>query len=223
MHHIQKKILVTLASESPVRFTKLKPSTVPNNTFSYHLKYLLDTAYIENSPLGYRATRKGLKSIEYSDSTKAILPLKVLTMSLILDDNKNVLLRQRTSSPVRGWYGIPSGMIHESESTEQAAEREIKEKTGLTITGLTFKGLLDFRYTNRLTKDTYVHAIAFIYTKQLKELPAGLLPSSSIGEFKWSDLKQDDILPEVKVAFDMLADKKPGIVSIEFDEPVMPQ
>jgi ADP-ribose pyrophosphatase YjhB (NUDIX family) len=223
MHHYQKKILVTLANDSPLRFTKLKPATIPNNTFSYHLKYLLETGYIENSPNGYRATRKGLKSIEYSESSKAILPLKVLTMSLILDDKKRVLLRRRTSSPVRGWYGIPSGMIHEAESTETAAQREIKEKTGLTLAALTFKGLLDFRYINKSTQDTYVHAIAFIYTTQLKGLPDGFLPDPSIGEFMWSDLQRNDILPEVMVAFDMLKNKKPGINAVEFDEPVMPQ
>ena len=223
MHHLQKKILVTLANESPLRFTKLRPATVPNNTFAYHLKYLLETAYIENSPNGYRATRKGLKSIEYSDAPKATLPLKVLTMSIILDDKKRMLLRRRTSSPVRGWYGIPAGTIHEAESTEEAARREIKEKTGIIVSNPVFKGLLDFRYINRTTKDTYVHAIAFIYTHQIKGLPEGFLPDPSIGEFMWSDLKQDNILPEVIVAFDMLKNKKPGIVAVEFDEPVMPQ
>jgi len=30
-------------------------------------------------------------------------------------------------------------------------------------------------------------------------------------------------LPEVIVAFDMLKNKKPGIIAVEFDEPIMPQ
>lgn len=49
--------------------------------------------------------------------------------ALIIKDDTSVLLVQKRSN---GLWDFPGGGIEESESTEQAARREIKEELGVT-------------------------------------------------------------------------------------------
>jgi len=53
---------------------------------------------------------------------------------IILDENKRVLLQQRTHP--YGVWGLPGGLMELGESSEETAIREVKEETGLTVSGL---------------------------------------------------------------------------------------
>lgn len=63
LHHIQRSIILSLATKSPLSFTELQPPHIPNNTFSYHLKKLVENGYVEHAltKSGYLPTRKALK------------------------------------------------------------------------------------------------------------------------------------------------------------------
>ena len=52
--------------------------------------------------------------------------------AVIIKDN-HVLLVKRSNPPKLGLWCIPGGKIKFGESLQQAAEREIKEETGITI------------------------------------------------------------------------------------------
>ena len=69
MHHVQQKILIKLTSESPLKFSQLQPSNVPNNTFAYHLKKLVDTGYLIHAPNGYIPTKKALKIYHFENKS----------------------------------------------------------------------------------------------------------------------------------------------------------
>jgi len=225
MHHIQKDILQNLAGNSPLRFSNLQPPHIPNNTFSYHLKKLLEAGYIQLTPSGYVATRKALKNLQFSDNShiKRTIAPAMISIIYVTQPNGEILLLKRRRRPFVDWYGIPSGLIHQGETLHAAARRELYEKTGLGAgENLEFCGVLDFQYHQPVSGDLFVHAIAFIYkyninAKQLSTLNM----TSDYGELMWSNLDHDMILPEVYTIDNLVQNKGTGITSVDFDEPTL--
>ncbi len=57
---------------------------------------------------------------------------EVAVGALVLRDNK-VLLVKRNHPPAQGLWALPGGRVNLGETLQQAAQREIKEETGLDI------------------------------------------------------------------------------------------
>jgi 8-oxo-dGTP diphosphatase len=58
-------------------------------------------------------------------------PLIGVIVVVLKDDE--VLLVQRAKEPHQGWWGLPGGAVELGESLFNAAIREVKEETGVTI------------------------------------------------------------------------------------------
>lgn len=225
LHYIEKDIILSLAGGATLRFSQLQPKEIPNNVFSYHLKKLVELGYVEHSKDGYYATRKGLKSVLYSGSKikqKAAPPL--ISIVYVTNDDGKVLLLKRRNKPFAGWFGLPSGLIHQGESLDAAAKRELFEKTGIVSDkNLEFVGVLDFRYLNKESNDLFVHAVAFVYKYKCicqNENDVILDKESKYGELDWSGLTREKILPEVRTITEMVNKNSPSIKSVNFEEPV---
>jgi 8-oxo-dGTP diphosphatase len=54
-----------------------------------------------------------------------------------VNDEFDVLLIQRAQEPYKGLYALPGGFVDIQETLEEAAQRELKEETGLVIPQLT--------------------------------------------------------------------------------------
>lgn len=225
MHHIQKSIIGSLAQSSPLRFSQLQPAHIPNNTFSYHLKRLLETGYIASTTNGYVATRKALKTLSYSEpNEKRVSRPLSLTMLYVTNSRGEVLLLKRTSQPFQNLFGLPTGQIHGNETLEAAARRELYEKTTLLaeIGSLHARGVLDFRYQERDSNDTFFHGIGFIYSYQCLE--EELIEKTSIQgrrELIWSRLDHADVLPEVFEISEIIHQDRLAISSVNFEEPML--
>jgi 8-oxo-dGTP pyrophosphatase MutT (NUDIX family) len=220
MHFIQKDIIQSLAFKSPQRFSQLQPATIPNNTFSYHLKRLVDLGYIESKEeKGYVATRKALKTIQFSpERTRKQLTPATITIIYVTNDIGEVLILNRSKHPFIDYFGLPSGLVHSSETVEVAAHRELYEKTGIDATQpLNYAGVLDFQYVEQGSKDIFVHAIGFIYTYSYGDKPLPKM-KNSYGTLSWSGLTREKILPEVYTVHD-LVDKPPTLTSVSYTEP----
>ena len=220
MHYIQKDIILSLSLVSPQRFSQLQPARLPNNTFSYHLKKLVEGGYIEPTLSGYVATRKALKTMQYTpnQSSKNSLSPALITVIHVTNDKGEVLILNRNNQPFADYFGLPSGLVHRSESMDQAAHRELLEKTGINAGGgLNYAGTLDFQYVQRDSHDIFVHAVAFIYSFDFgnRMLPITTTP---YGQLSWSDLNHQNILPEVKTIHELMK-KKPTLTSVHFTEP----
>jgi ADP-ribose pyrophosphatase YjhB (NUDIX family) len=206
-----------------MRFSELQPPRLPNNTFSYHLKKLVESGYITSSHEGYTATRKALKTIQYSGhQVKKNVAPALITIVYVTDDHNNVLLLKRDSQPFTAWYGIPSGLVHLGETLGTAAQRELLEKTGIVaLQPLDFVGVLDFKYLERESGDLFVHAVSFVYKYTCSELNLVLLSQSSqYGELYWSDLTHEKILPEVHMIANLVkSGGGPVTSSVDFEEP----
>lgn len=218
MHYIQKDIILSLAMHSPQRFSQLQPPHLPNNTFSYHLKRLLDGGYVTSSAEGYVATRKALKTLQYSsEQIKHLLTPTVITIIYVTNEQGQVLIQKRTKRPFVDYYGLPSGLVHTGETLHQAASRELQEKTGITATSpIVCAGVVDFQYLEQESQDIFVHAIAFVYTYRLKGKPPATIATSDT--LSWSNLTEEKILPEVEKVHE-LVQGKPAIISTHFAEP----
>jgi ADP-ribose pyrophosphatase YjhB (NUDIX family) len=223
MHHIQKSIILSLARTSPLRFTDLQPPRIPNNTFSYHLKKLVDSGYIELVSEGYIPTRKALKIVVFGASTgKATAKPETITIVYVENPEGEILLLNRNHQPFKGWYGLPAGQVHLGETLEQAAQRELAEKTTLSPhTALRAVGVLDFRYIEQGTRDIFMHMIGFVYkyrfTGDRQELSD---KATRYGQLSWSRLDHDFLLPEVYVIKKLVESKAFTYLSVSFEEPV---
>lgn len=225
MHHIQKSIIGNLAQASPLRFSQLQPAHVPNNTFSYHLKKLLETGYIVSTTNGYVATRKALKTLSYSEpNEKRVSRPLSLTMLYVTNSEGEVLLLRRNNQPFQGLFGLPAGLIHGTETVEAAARRELYEKAALLAeTGsLHARGVLDFRYQERDSNDTFFHGIGFIYSYHCTDKE--YIKNTSVQNQRqliWSRLDHIGILPEVFEISEIIHHDTFAISSVNFEEPVL--
>jgi len=222
MHFIQRRIITSLAKSAPLRFSQLLPPGMPNNTFSYHLKKLLEKEYVVLEADGYHATRKALKTVhfEQAQGARKVGP-PTISMIYVTNNQGLVLLLKRHNEPFNHWYGIPSGLIHQNETLQIAAQRELFEKTTIESgDNLSLAGVLDFRYLEASSKDTFIHAIAFIYRYHYEGLKSKLEKlETKYGMLHWSDLKHVHILPEVFTIATIASEAKFQVTSLTFDEP----
>ena len=221
LHHIQKEIILSLAHHSPQRFSQLQPPTIPNNTFSYHLKKLLQSDYVAMVDGGYEATRKALKTLQYADSLneKNTNPVYITAVHVTNNEGKVLLLR-RSNPPFVGWYCVPAGLVHQGENLEQAALRELFEKSSIEASTLEFNGVLDFQYLEKDSSDLFVHTIAFVYSYRLPDSGEPLAGMQThYGTLQWSDLSSNKILPEVYTIAELVRQKEPTVKSVSYEEP----
>ena len=222
LHHIQKEIIMSLAHHSPQRFSQLQPADIPNNTFSYHLKRLVQDGFVTQVENGYEATRKALKTLQYTadQNGKTTNNPVFITAVYVTNREGKVLLLRRSNPPFVGWYCVPAGLVHQGENLEQAALRELFEKSSIEASTLEFNGVLDFQYLERNSNDLFVHTIAFVYSYRLPddgELLAGM--QSHYGTLIWSDLSSKKILPEVYTIAELVRQKEPVVKSVSYEEP----
>lgn len=223
MHYVQKDIILGLARRSPQRFSELQPARIPNNTFSYHLKKLLESGYVSATATGYVATRKALKMVMLNDDgprPKRTITPALITALYVTNQKGDVLLLRRRNQPFAEWYGIPSGLVHAGETLESAAYRELLEKTSIEASsGLKFAGVLDFRYLEHTSRDMFVHAVAFVYSYKYEGNKKLEPISDRFGEISWSNLDQAKLLPEVHAVAKLVEAGRHTVKSIDYDEP----
>lgn len=73
------------------------------------------------------------------DSYEKIVHNKADAVVMVITDKSNehmLMLREFRMELGRQIFGLPGGLIEEGETPEQTAARELKEETGLTLTGI---------------------------------------------------------------------------------------
>lgn len=69
--------------------------------------------------------------------------------SVIVTVDRSVLMLQRAHAPAQGLLALPGGFVDPDERAEDAAVRECREETGLTVSNLSFVGSWPNTYTYR--------------------------------------------------------------------------
>lgn len=195
MHLIQSKILSRLYSEKETTFSNLKPDTVANNIFDYHLKQLLKQKLVEKDKNGkYSLSANGLNYVDglsgkYNQEFKQAKIISIIEINL---PDETELLYRRKHQPYLGMVGLLSGKVHYGEDIKSAAARELKEKSGLDDISLVHRAdvyISIFQSENILTK-----VLGHVFSGSLKsekEL-AGTHPK---GEVFWGRMGKSDVMP----------------------------
>ena len=101
-------------------------------------------------------------------------------------DGKFLITKRRMDKEwAAGWWEVPGGGVRAGEESKEAAMREVKEETGLTLTSYKFRGLVTF-INSECESELMCVFTADGYTGELIEC--------NEGELCWVDKK---IVPEL--------------------------
>lgn len=163
MHHIQISILDQLIAAKIRRFSELRPSYVESNLFQYHLRHLIKAGYVDKVEGGYSLSPKGLYYADrHSSSLRTVREQpKIITIVVVRNSLGQALLVRKAKQPFVGSYNLPAGKLHNGESINQAAVRELQEKTGLVGVALSHDSTV---HTRILAADQLISEfVAFVY------------------------------------------------------------
>jgi ADP-ribose pyrophosphatase YjhB (NUDIX family)/predicted transcriptional regulator len=137
VHEAQSLILRHLLFVPEARFSELQKSTeLSSDHFNFHIKKLLETAFIEKREDSYRLTPKGKEYANRMDTDEGEIEKQpkvsvALVVERQLEGRREFLAQQRLKQPYYGFWGRLGGKVRWGESFEEAAARELKEETGL--------------------------------------------------------------------------------------------
>lgn len=110
-----------------------------------------------------------------------------ITNCILLDENRALLLQK----PSKGWWVAPGGKMESGESIAEAAKREYKEETGLSIDNLQLVGV----FTIVVKDDEQVIDEWMMFSFKATEYEGTLFETSPEGKLEWIELDKIDQLP----------------------------
>ena len=135
LHKAHVAILHVLLFQPAARFADLqKASKLTSDHFNFYLKQLVEEEFVTKNDAGaYHLTPKGKEFANRfdTDARQVERQPKVAVCLMIQDKDGKLLVQQRLKQPYYGYWGRPTGKIRWGESILEAAERELKEETGL--------------------------------------------------------------------------------------------
>jgi ADP-ribose pyrophosphatase YjhB (NUDIX family) len=187
MHHIQRKILNLLMHSPALNYAKLRPTGVESNHFAYHLEQLIKAGLVVKSGQGYNLTHEGsalADRVSHADVAVRKQPHIVTTMCITNESGQSALF-EHSFQPYLGVVGFPQGRLHYDEHIQEAAVRELHEKTGLEGVELTHRGMV-YIHASRQGADIS-KLLAHVFTGSVKGMPELTCQDPRKGTAFWSD------------------------------------
>lgn len=204
-HHIQKHIVHTLAFLDGARFGELKPDTLDNKAFDYHLKKVVRAGFVEKRPDGtYALTSEGkrmgkgaydaqLQRLDKAYSTLLLAPRRA--------DGAWLLMRRKTQ-PLLGLAGFMNASPVSTNTIQQTATQVVEQQTGLAGTFIVH-GHGYFRTYRAGVLESFIHFTLLVGT----EIQGELRQNSQLAEYYWDtnpDWSAADMLPSTQTLRKML-------------------
>jgi len=137
-HEAQVGILRHLLFTPHAAFAELQKATgLSSDHFNFHIKKLVDEGYVEKSDSRYKLTHKGKEYANRMDTDEnEIEKQPKVSVAITLErkgknGEREFLFQQRKKNPYFDFWGRVGGKVRWGESVLEAANRELKEETGL--------------------------------------------------------------------------------------------
>ncbi len=138
MHSAQILILRHLLFAPSAGFSMIQKDTgLTSDHFNFHVKKLMDDGYVSKAEKLYKLTNKGKEYANRLDTDEKEIekqPKVSIAITLErkgLDGSREFLFQQRKKNPYFDFWGRAGGKVRWGESVIEAADRELKEETGL--------------------------------------------------------------------------------------------
>ncbi len=107
---------------------------IRSNMVAYHLDSMVKEGLVCKAGQKYRLTEPGERLLPHVPqlTQEVYSPLPVILVAVLHQDR--LLMLQRKKRPYLGYWSLPGGRIKVGESIEEAAERIVREKTGIMTT-----------------------------------------------------------------------------------------
>ena len=199
-HHIQKNIVYTLAFAERLRFGELKPDTLENKAFDYHLKKVIMAGYVtKNSDGTYSLTNEGKRVGKGALKKQSRLIDRAYSTLLLAvqrpEDNAWLLVR-RKSQPLIGLTGLMNAQPRADQHITQTAAQICREQTGLTGQ-FVVHGHGYFRILRAGELESFIHFTLLKCT----DIQGELHQNSELAEYYWDtdpDFLAPDMLPNMQ-------------------------
>lgn len=135
-HPIQEQILSKFLHNTELRYSEIRLKDIENDLFNYHLQHLVRTGLLIKEDNVYSLSPEGLSEILMFDAKGNVYQgLRVSVLIYVIDKRSDpplVLSQEHIRQPYMGDInaGI-AGKVMPGELIETAAERKLKEETGL--------------------------------------------------------------------------------------------
>jgi ADP-ribose pyrophosphatase YjhB (NUDIX family) len=137
-HTTQVTILRHLLFTPSAAFADLQKATnLTSDHFNFHIKKLVEEGYVEKTEKHYKLTNKGKEYANRLDTDENAIEKQPKVSVIITLERHNekgereFLFQQRKKNPYFDFWGRVGGKVRWGESVIEAAERELKEETGL--------------------------------------------------------------------------------------------
>jgi mutator protein MutT len=112
----------------------------------------------------------------------------LIGVGAIIVENDRVVLVKRGHPPLAGEWSIPGGMLEVGEMLREAAVREAREETGLTVAPIDLLGVYD-RVLREGTRVLYHYVLIDFLCRRVS---GELCPGSDADEVRWFGREEID-------------------------------
>jgi hypothetical protein len=204
-HHIQRQIVYDLAFSNGLRFSELKPDSLENKAFDYHLKKVIVAGYVvKNGDGTYSLTSEGKrvgKGALKKQSRLIDRAYSVLLLAIQREDGA-WLLSKRKSQPLLGLTGFMNVQPRSDQQVVETAADVCRQQTGLAGTfEMHAHGYFRIYRTGEL--ESFIHFTLLRCT----DIQGELHQNSELAEYYWDkdpDWQGPDMLPNMRTLHKML-------------------
>jgi len=213
-HHIQRSIVYRLALSEGLRFSELKPDTLDNKLFTYHLQKVVTAGYVHKNDDGlYSLTPEGRRlGIRVLNSSQELVDRADSVLFLVIRRKTDGawLLYQRKAHPLINKQGFMHCHPNSFEDTTKTAKDIVHESTGL-ICNFRPLGSGYFRIYDHDNLESFTH-----FTLLVSEDAAGELRAhDEHAEYEWivdPDFSSDAMLPNMQILKDLYSSNQPFFI-----------